>query len=467
MKFLPLLWSNLMRRKFRTICTTLSILFAFVLIGALLSIRAGFSRGVDVTGADRLVVSQKTSMNQPMPLAYRDRLASIPGVAAVTYAGWFRGIYQNPKNAFPQLAVDTDTWFEMYRDLWTVPDDQLARWKADRIGAIVGSRLIERFGWKIGDRIPLQSAMWPKAGGGAWEFIVDGVYSERMAGKTSRELMFFHYTYLNDARALGRDLVDWYRVRVTNPAHANEVAQAIDVAFANSAFETTTSTENAFVRAIAEQIGDVGAIVIAILGPVLFTIVLVCGNTMAQAIRERRTNWPFCRRLGLPAVESSGWCSSNRSCCPSWPEQSVSVPGCSSNAQIQRGCGSDGAVVAPQHRARRPVRGTARSHRGHRPDVARASPRPRGRLATRGLEMWTQTLAVTYLNLASIPRRLGSSAVAVFGIAGVVVVLVGILSIGRGFQRAMSTGGDPLTAIVLPRVPVPRRPASSGSTASG
>ena len=122
--------------------------------------------------------------------------------------GWFRGIYQNPKNAFPQLAVDTDTWFEMYRDLWTVPDDQLARWKADRIGAIVGSRLIERFGWKIGDRIPLQSAMWPKAGGGAWEFIVDGVYSERMAGKTSRELMFFHYTYLNDARALGRDLVD-------------------------------------------------------------------------------------------------------------------------------------------------------------------------------------------------------------------------------------------------------------------
>ena len=299
MKFLPLLWSNLMRRKFRTICTTLSILFAFVLIGALLSIRAGFSRGVDVTGADRLVVSQKTSMNQPMPLAYRERLASIPGVAAVTYAGWFRGIYQNPKNAFPQLAVDTDTWFEMYRDLWTVPDDQLARWKADRIGAIVGSRLIERFGWKIGDRIPLQSAMWPKAGGGAWEFIVDGVYSERMAGKTSRELMFFHYTYLNDARALGRDLVDSYRVRVTNPAHANAVAQAIDVAFANSAFETTTSTENAFVRAIAEQIGDVGAIVIAILGPVLFTIVLVCGNTMAQAIRERTNELAVLQTLGF------------------------------------------------------------------------------------------------------------------------------------------------------------------------
>jgi putative ABC transport system permease protein len=299
MKFLPLVWSNLMRRKFRSICTTLSILIAFVLIGALLSIRAGFSRGVDVTGADRLVVTQKTSMNQPMPLAYRERLAAIPGVAVVTYAGWFRGTYQNPGNAFPQLAVDTDTWFEMYRDLWSVPEDQLARWKADRIGVIVGPRLVERFGWKIGDRIPLQSAMWPKSGGGAWEFIVDGVYSESAARRSSLELMFFHYAYLNDARALGHDLVDSYRVRVIEPARANEVAEAIDAAFANSVSETTTSTENAFVRAIAEQIGDVGAIVIAILGPVLFTIVLVCGNTMAQAIRERTNELAVLKTLGF------------------------------------------------------------------------------------------------------------------------------------------------------------------------
>ena len=299
MKYLPLLCSNLLRRKFRTICTALSILVAFFLIGALLSIRAGFSRGVKITGVDRLVVNQKTSMNQPMPLAYRDRLASLPGVAMVTYAGWFRGTYQNPGNAFPQLAVDTDTWFEMYRDLWAVPDDQLASWKSDRIGAIVGPGLLKRFGWKIGDRIPLQSAMWPKSGGGAWEFIIDGIYSERADARTSLDLMFFHYAYLNDARTVGRDLVDSYRVRVTSPARASDVALEIDSTFANSAFETMTTTENAFVRQIAQQIGDVGAIVIAVLGPVLFTIVLVCANTMAQAVRERTTELAVLKTLGF------------------------------------------------------------------------------------------------------------------------------------------------------------------------
>ena len=301
MRFLPLLWSNLVRRKVRTICSGLSIFVAFLLIGALLSIRAGFSRGVDLTGTDRLVVSHKNSFNQPMPLAYRDRLAAIPGVAAVSYVAWFPGVYQDPRNDFPKLAVDADTWFEMYRDLWAVPNDQLARWKANRTGAVVGQDLAERFGWTIGSRVPLQGTMWPKRGGGAWEFTVDGIYQ---AGPTSGrnaslDLMFFHYVYLNESRTLGQDLVDSYRVRAGDPARANDIAQLIDATFANSAFETSTSTENAFVRAIAEQIGDIGAIVIAILGPVLFTILLVCANTMAQAVRERANEIAVLETLGF------------------------------------------------------------------------------------------------------------------------------------------------------------------------
>jgi putative ABC transport system permease protein len=187
----------------------------------------------------------------------------------------------------------------MYRDLWTVPPDQLGRWKSDRIGAIVGPGLVKRFGWKIGDRIPLQSAMWPKSEGGAWEFTIDGIYGESSDRRTSLDLMFFHYAYLNDARTVGRDFVDSYRVRVTDPRRANEVAQAIDAAFANSAFETTTATENAFVRAIVEQVGDIGLIVVGILGPVLFTIFLVCGNTMAQAVRERTTELAVLKTLGF------------------------------------------------------------------------------------------------------------------------------------------------------------------------
>ena len=149
--------------------------------------------------------------------------------------------------------------------------------------------------------------------------------------------MFFHYTYLNDARALGRDLVDSSRVRVTNPAHANAVAQAIDVAFANSAFETTTSTENAFVRAIAEQIGDVGAIVIAIFGPVLFTIVLVCGNTMAQAIRERTNELAVLQTLGFTGRRIVGLVLLESLVLPVVAGAIGLGTGCSSNAQIQRG----------------------------------------------------------------------------------------------------------------------------------
>jgi putative ABC transport system permease protein len=301
MKFVPLLWSNLMRRKVRTICTGLSIFAAFVLIGALMSIRAGFARGVDLTGTDRLVVSHKNSFNQPMPLAYRDQLAEIQGVARVTYISWFPGVYQDPRNDFPKLAVDPETWFEMYRDLWTVPTEQLARWKANRTGAIVGQELADRFGWTIGSRIPLTGTMWPKRGGGAWEFTVDGIYRAGLASgrNASLDLMFFHYAYLNDSRTLGQDLVDGYRIRVNDPTHANDIAQLIDETFANSAFETTTSTENAFVRAIGEQIGDIGAIVIAILGPVLFTLLLVCGNTMAQAVRERTNELAVLKTLGF------------------------------------------------------------------------------------------------------------------------------------------------------------------------
>jgi putative ABC transport system permease protein len=301
MKFLPLLWSNLMRRKVRTICTGLSIFIAFLLIAALMSIRAGFARGVDLTGADRLVVSQKNSFNQPMPFAYRDRLAAIPGVAAVTYVSWFPAVYQNPRNDFPKLAVDADTWFEMYGDIWSVPEDQLARWKADRTGAVVGREIAQRFGWRIGSRIPLKGTMWPKRGGGAWEFTVDGIYDTGPAGgrNASLTLMFFHYAYLNDTRTLGQGVVDSYRVRVVDPGHANDIAQQVDAAFANSDCETTTTTENAFVRAIGEQIGDVGAIVIAILGPVLFTILLVCGNGMAQAVRERTNEFAVLKTLGF------------------------------------------------------------------------------------------------------------------------------------------------------------------------
>ena len=162
MKFFPLLWSNLMRRKVRTICTGLSIFVAFVLIGALMSIRAGFARGVDLTGTDRLVVSHKNSFNQPMPLAYRDRLAAIPGVAAVSYVAWFPGVYQDPRNDFPKLAVEAESWFKCIAI--SGPLRLISSLGGKRIGR---ARSLART-WPIalagqsGKRVPITGTMWPK-----------------------------------------------------------------------------------------------------------------------------------------------------------------------------------------------------------------------------------------------------------------------------------------------------------------
>jgi putative ABC transport system permease protein len=296
-KFLPLVWRNLMRRKVRTLFTALSILVAFVLFGGLMALRGAFSMGIDIAGADRLVMIHKVSFIQPLPFAYLGRIAASPGVSDVTHASWFGGIYQDPRNFFAQMAVDGDTWLDMYPE-YVLPPEQKKAWLADRTGCIVGRALAERFGWKVGDRVPLQGTFWRPKNGGAWEFTIDGIYEAGKPG-TDTTQMFFHYDYLNEARTFGRDFVGWYVVRVADPASAPDVATRLDAQFANSATETKTSTEKAFVQAFANQVGDIGAIMMAILATVLFTILLVAGNTMAQSIRERTSELAVLKTLGF------------------------------------------------------------------------------------------------------------------------------------------------------------------------
>ncbi|MGH9161464.1 MAG: ABC transporter permease [Vicinamibacteraceae bacterium] len=298
MKFLPLVWRNLMRRKVRTIFTALSILVAFVLFGALMAIRGGFSLGIELAGADRLVMIHKVSFIQPLPIAYLPRITATPGVTAVTHASWFGGIYQDERNFFANMAVEPESFLAMYPE-YVLPEDQKKKWLADRTGAIVGRGLIERFGWKIGDRIPLQAPIWRKPDGSAWEFTIDGIYESGKQG-TDVTQMFFHYDYLNETRAEEtRDIVGWYTIRVADPGRAANLANRLDAQFANSAAETKTSTEKAFVQAFANQIGDIGTIMIAILVTVLFTILLVSGNTMAQSIRERTNELAVLKTLGF------------------------------------------------------------------------------------------------------------------------------------------------------------------------
>ncbi|MBV8199786.1 MAG: ABC transporter permease, partial [Acidobacteria bacterium] len=262
MKFLPLVWKNLGRRKVRTTFTALSIVVAFLLFGILSAIRMAFSAGVDVTGADRLMVSHKVSIIQPLPIAYRDQIAQVPGVREVTHANWFGGVYQDPKNFFPRIAVDPPTYLAIYPEI-KLPEAQKRAWLADRTGAIVGSVTAKRFGFKVGDRIPILGTIYTKRDGGRiWEFTVDGIYDAAKEGFDTSALLF-QYDYLKEAQ-FAANQVGWYIIRIADPQHAQQVVDRIDAMFANSHAETKTSTEKAFAEGFAKQAGDIGAIITGI-----------------------------------------------------------------------------------------------------------------------------------------------------------------------------------------------------------
>lgn len=298
MKFLHLIWSNLRRRKLRTLLTALSILVAFVLYGYLSAIERALDAGVSVAGADRLIVRHRVSITQLLPQSYQARIARIPGVAAVTHATWFGGIYQDPKNFFAQMPAAPEELLDLFPE-FILPEEQKKAWLATRTGAIVGRKTAEKFHWKIGDRIPIQATIWLKAGGSqAWEFDLVGIYDGKKKG-TDTTSFFFRYDYFEETRAFAKGTVGWYYARVKDPKQSAEVARLIDEEFENSAAETKAEAEGAFASAFAKQVGDIGAIMVGILSTVFFTILLVAGNTMAQAVRERTEELGVLKAMGF------------------------------------------------------------------------------------------------------------------------------------------------------------------------
>ncbi len=300
MKFLPLLWANLRRHKARTLFTFLSIVIAFVLFAYLAAVKVAFRAGVDVAGADRLFTTHKTSIIMSLPIAYQNQIASVPGVALVTHSSWFGGIYQNPNQGFQgvfQAPVDPEAYLAMYPE-FVVPDAEKRAWFADREGVLVGRKTAERFGWKVGDRVPVQATIWRKKDGSStWEFNVRGIYDGGQGIDTTQFL--FHYDYFDEARLFGQGQIGWYVVRIEDPSKAAEVGKAIDRLFENSAYETKTVTEKALAQSFADQIGDIGAIIQWILVAVFFTLLLVAGNAMAQSVRERTNELAVLKTLGF------------------------------------------------------------------------------------------------------------------------------------------------------------------------
>jgi len=299
-KLLPLVWSSLMRRKLRTVFTLLSIVVSFALFGVLMAVRTGFSAGITVTGAERLIMLDRVSMINALPLRYRAQIASAPGVADVTNANWFGGVYQDPRNSFANLAVDAESWLRVHPE-FAAPEDQKRAWLANRTGAMVGIETARRFGWRIGDRVPLQGTIYRRPDGRPWELTIEAIY-DSPEGTADRTQFFLHQQFLNETLepgTYGRDEVTFFVVKVENPRESEQVASRLDVMFDGSTPQTRTATEKAFVASFANQIGDIGAIMLAIAGAVLFAILMVTGNTMAEATRERTSELAVLKTLGF------------------------------------------------------------------------------------------------------------------------------------------------------------------------
>ena len=298
MKYLSLVWSNLKRKKTRTVLTFLSILIAFLLFGYLAAIRVGFSQGVDVAGLDRLVVRHKVSIIQFLPESYETKIQRIDGVADAVHATWFGGIYQRPSNFFAQMPVVPEEFLEMFPE-YILDEEEKQAWFNTRPGAIVGRVTADRFGWEVGDRIPIEATIWTKKDGGrTWEFDIVGIYDGAEQG-TDTSQFFFRYDYFQETRQWGSGNVGWYWVKIEDPERAAEIVELIDQEFANSPAETKTEPEGAFVQGFAKQVGDIGLIMMSILGAVFFTILLVAGNTMAQSVRERTQEIAVLKALGF------------------------------------------------------------------------------------------------------------------------------------------------------------------------
>ena len=293
MKYGHLILTNLFRKKTRTALTAGSFAVALFLFGILAVVRGAFQQGVDVAGADRLVVVNRVSIIQPLPLAYRDRLARIPGVTQVTFANWFGGVYQDERNFFPQFAIDRETYRQMYPE-FVIPDDQWQAFLGDKEGAVVGEALAERFKWKLGDRIPIKGTIFA----GSWEFNVRAIYKGRRVQDDETQF-WFRWDYLDERKQFRKGNVGWYTVRIDDPDSAVRVVKAIDEQFANSPAETKADTEKAFAASWVKQMGNIELLITTIGSVVFFTLLLVTGNTMAIAVRERTRELAVLKAVGF------------------------------------------------------------------------------------------------------------------------------------------------------------------------
>jgi putative ABC transport system permease protein len=300
MRYVPLLWAGLFRKKARTILTLLSVCVAFLLFGLLHAVTVAFESGADSADAKRLLTTARYSIIEPLPLSYLRRIEQVPGVVGVAYADWFGAKYQNESNAFPVFAVDPRRYLDMYPE-FTIAHDQREAFIKTRTGAVAGRRLVERYGWRLGQKLPISSEIYPRADGSMnWEFDLVGILdADDPTVRGNTDIVLINVAYFDEARQSNKGRTGWYIERIADPAQAHTIASAIDAMFMNSPDETKTQPEKEFAIGFAKQVGDIGALVMRILAAVFFTILLLTSNTIAQSIRERVPELAILKTIGF------------------------------------------------------------------------------------------------------------------------------------------------------------------------
>ena len=293
-----LVWANLHRHPIRTYLTLLSVLVAFLLFGLLRTLAIWFTAGpAEGASADRLIVTGKYAIIDLLPISQRNAMLTVDGVEAVTHSTWFGGNYQDPSNFFAKFPVEPRAFFDMYPES-VIDPVELDAFEQTRTGAVASADLMQRFGWQIGDKIPIEADIWPmKDGNRNWVFDLVGSYTSDVGNQGST--LLFHYDFFDEARGYAPGTIGWWTVRIADADRAPEVGKAIDALFENSQNPTKTGTEDEFGRAFAAQIGDIGLMATGILSAVFFTVLLLTGNTMAQALRERIPELAVLKTLGF------------------------------------------------------------------------------------------------------------------------------------------------------------------------
>jgi putative ABC transport system permease protein len=298
MKFFPLLWAGLWRKRTRTVLTLLSVVIAFLLFGLLQGVNAWLSNALAETKVNRLYTVSRISYIEPLPMSYLTQIESVPGVETVAYFNWFGGYYQDAKNAVIGYPIDVERTFKVFPD-WQVPKDQYEAMRRTRDGAIVGGALAKRFNWKIGDRVPLRTSIWTKKDGtSSYDFEIVGIFHSPTQ-PSNEQLFLMNYDYFNESRSFGQNNVGWYSFTIKDPTQSAAISKQVDKLFENSPNETKTQNEQEFAQAQIKQIGDIGFMVNAIVGAVMFTLLFLTGNTMMQSVRERIPELAVLKTLGF------------------------------------------------------------------------------------------------------------------------------------------------------------------------